>query len=75
MALTADAELYILDEPLANLDATGRTTVMQEIWDRTSGKMLVMIMHGAGEYISSFDHVHVLGREVAADNEEYEKTI
>jgi subfamily B ATP-binding cassette protein MsbA len=65
LALTSDADLYVLDEPLANLDVASRTTAMQAIKDRTRGRMLVMIMHDAKEYIPVFDHVHHLSRHNA----------
>jgi ATP-binding cassette subfamily B protein len=61
LALSTDADLYILDEPLANLDVTTRSIAVKEIRRRTHGKILVMIMHGAEEYASMFDQVHTLG--------------
>ncbi len=61
MALSQDADLYILDEPLANLDVHSRSIAMKEIQRRTDDKMLVIIMHGAEEYYSTFDRVHMLG--------------
>jgi ATP-binding cassette subfamily B protein len=62
MALSKDADLYILDEPVANLDTGSREIAMEAIFARTHGRMLVMIMHGAEAYRSRFDHVHELGR-------------
>lgn len=61
IALSNDADLYVLDEPLANLDMATRSIAMEEIQRRTQGKILVMIMHGAEEYSSMFDQVHLLG--------------
>jgi len=61
LALSHDADLYVLDEPLANLDVTARSIAMEEIQRRTQGKILVMIMHGADEYSSMFDQVYMLG--------------
>lgn len=60
LVLARDADLYVLDEPLANLDMATRTLAMKEIQRRTAGKMLVMIMHGADEYAPMFDQVCVL---------------
>lgn len=60
LALSTDADLYILDEPLANLDVETRSIAIKEIQRRTRGKILVMIMHGADEYASMFDQVHTL---------------
>lgn len=61
LALSHVADLYVLDEPLANLDFPSRSIAMREIQQRTSGRILVMIMHGAEEYSSMFDQVHILG--------------
>jgi ATP-binding cassette subfamily B protein len=61
LALAQDADLYVLDEPLANLDLASRAIAMAEIWRRTEGRTLVMIMHGAGEYTTMFDQVQTLG--------------
>lgn len=60
LALTQNADLYILDEPLANLDVSSRSIAMKEIKRSTHGKILVMIMHGSEEYSSMFDQVHML---------------
>jgi ATP-binding cassette subfamily B protein len=61
LALSVNADLYVLDEPLANLDGASREKAMREIQKRTTGRMLVMIMHNAEEYIQSFDSVCHLG--------------
>lgn len=65
LALSRDADLYVLDEPLANLDDPSRKAAMREIQARTRGCMLIMIMHNADEYVSVFDRVHRLGSETA----------
>lgn len=67
LALSHDADLYVLDEPLANLDMASRALAMGEIERRTRGRILVMIMHGADEYRSMFDQVHVLGEQAAGE--------
>jgi len=67
LALTLDADLYVLDEPLANLDSSSRALAMREIQRRTRGRMLVMIMHKADEYRSIFSHVHLLGGYLEAE--------
>lgn len=61
MALSKEADLYILDEPVANLDTGSREIALDAIFARTQGRMLVMIMHGAEAYRNRFDHVHGLG--------------
>lgn len=64
MVLGEDADLYILDEPVANLDTASREIAMDAIFARSHGRMLVMIMHGAEAYRARFDHVHELGRSM-----------
>lgn len=61
LALSLDADLYVLDEPLANLDTASCDLAMREICRRTAGRILVMIMHNADDHLPLFDHVHVLG--------------
>lgn len=61
LALSHDSDLYVLDEPLANLDVRSRSVAMEEIRLRTREKILVMIMHSVDEYTSIFDQVHILG--------------
>ena len=60
MTLSKSADLYILDEPLANLDSHSSRIAMQMIVERTRGKMLVVIMHNADEYKRLFDKVVTL---------------
>jgi len=57
LALSKDADLYIMDEPLANLDIESKAVAMRAIFDRTQRKTLVVIMHGAGQYYSLFDRI------------------
>lgn len=65
LALSQDADLYVLDEPLANLDMRSRSIAMEEIQSRTRGRILLIVMHGAEEYFSIFDQVHMLGKDQA----------
>lgn len=60
LVLAQEADLYVLDEPLANLDGTTRALAMREIQRRTEGKMLVIIMHGADDYAPMFDQICLL---------------
>jgi ABC-type bacteriocin/lantibiotic exporter with double-glycine peptidase domain len=55
MALSTTADLYVLDEPFANLDMGSRQLMLSEILERTRGGMLVMIVHDAADYIEVFD--------------------
>jgi ATP-binding cassette subfamily B protein len=57
MALSQDADLYVLDEPLANLDSESRQAAMELILEKTAGKGVILIMHGYQEYYRFFDRV------------------
>lgn len=57
MGLGKDAEVYILDEPLAGVDVGSKDTVMEDIFRYTKGKTLIIIMHGDGKYHGLFDRV------------------
>lgn len=57
LALSKDADLYIIDEPLANLDPESRDTAINLILERTGEKNLILVMHGAEEYHKRFDRV------------------
>jgi ATP-binding cassette subfamily B protein len=57
LALSEEADLYVIDEPLANLDTESRDTVFNLILERTKGKTLILVMHGADEYLKYFDRV------------------
>ncbi|WP_421567818.1 ABC transporter transmembrane domain-containing protein [Stenotrophomonas sp. PD6] len=60
MALSKDADLYVLDEPLANLDTGAQKVAMEQIMAITKDRTLVMIMHGGLEYRDLFDGMHDL---------------
>ncbi len=49
MALSQDADLYVFDEPLSNVDVMSAEAVMKVITKLTQGKTVVVIMHGGGE--------------------------
>lgn len=57
LALSKDADLYIIDEPLANLDPESRDTAINLILERTREKNLILVMHGADEYHKLVDRV------------------
>jgi len=57
LALSREADLYLIDEPLANLDPGTRSVAMNLLIERTKGKSLVVIMHGFEEYHALFDRV------------------
>ena len=60
MTLLKDAEIYLIDEPLANVDIDSRDAVMHALLTHTQGKTLVAIMHGDEKYHRSFDRVVAL---------------
>ena len=64
LALSRDADLYVLDEPLASVDVESRPLVMNAILNRTAGKTLIVIMHGHQEYVPAFDRAVEMGQEV-----------
>ncbi|GEM46908.1 ATP-binding cassette domain-containing protein [Deinococcus cellulosilyticus] len=57
MCLLKDADCYILDEPLANLDRSSEDTVMEAIFEATAGKTLLVILHGSEKHHARFDGV------------------
>lgn len=62
MVLLKQAELYILDEPLAGIDIDSKREVMETIMEATEGKSLMVIMHGDSEFHASFDRALDLSR-------------
>jgi ABC-type bacteriocin/lantibiotic exporter with double-glycine peptidase domain len=57
LALSREADLYLVDEPLANLDPGARAIAMNLLIERTRGKSLIVIMHGFEEHHALFDRV------------------
>lgn len=57
LALSREADLYMIDEPLANLDPESKGTAMNLILERTKEKTLILVMHGSEEYHKLFDRV------------------
>jgi ATP-binding cassette, subfamily B, bacterial len=57
LALSQEADLYVIDEPLANLDPESRETAINLILERTKEKSLILVMHGSEEYHKLFDRV------------------
>lgn len=68
MAISTDADLYVLDEPFANLDTESRRLMLDEILERTRGGMLAMVVHDAANYSKLFD------RTVRIDRVQADKT-
>lgn len=57
MALSKDADLYLFDEPLANVDAASKEVVMARILDRTRGRAALVTLHGDERYWGRFERV------------------
>ena len=60
LALSQDAELFVFDEPLNNIDLESMDVVMDYIIERTRGKILIVIMHGGEKYYKLFDRMLTL---------------
>lgn len=57
LALAQEADLYVIDEPLANLDPESKEIAINLILERTKGKTLILVMHGSEQYHKLFDRV------------------
>jgi ABC-type bacteriocin/lantibiotic exporter with double-glycine peptidase domain len=58
--LSEDADLYLVDEPLANLDEHARDLVLHTLIERTRGRGLLVVHHGDEDLNSHFDRVATL---------------
>jgi ABC-type bacteriocin/lantibiotic exporter with double-glycine peptidase domain len=58
--LSEDADLYIVDEPFANLDSETTARVLQLLLERTQGRGLLVVHHGDLELDGRFDRVVTL---------------
>ncbi|WP_119672347.1 ABC transporter transmembrane domain-containing protein [Deinococcus sp. RM] len=57
MTVLREADLYVFDEPLANLDDQAQETVFRLLLERTVGRTLLVVLHGADQFLDHFDHV------------------
>lgn len=57
MGLIKDAELFVFDEPLANVDVESKSVIMNHIFNRTKDKILVVIMHGDDKFRNQFTKI------------------
>jgi ABC-type multidrug transport system ATPase subunit len=64
MTLLKDADIYLFDEPLANIDVASRDAVIQAQFQYTQGKTLISIMHGDTNYHRFFDRLIALDQKV-----------
>ncbi|MFT4113350.1 ATP-binding cassette domain-containing protein [Silvibacterium sp.] len=73
MALLKDADLYLLDEPLAHLDIASKEAIIRMILRETSGRALCVTMHGDKQFWQLFDrvlHIGGLGAEEQRERDE-----
>lgn len=55
MTLLKDADYYVFDEPLANVDVGSKHSVMEAIFTTTQGRGLIVVMHGDEQFTNLFD--------------------
>ncbi|MCM9078101.1 ATP-binding cassette domain-containing protein [Streptomyces spororaveus] len=58
--LCEDADVYLADEPFANLDDQGRELVFRLLRERTAGRGLLVVHHGDEDLDGRFDRVVTL---------------
>jgi ATP-binding cassette subfamily B protein len=63
--LCEEADLYLVDEPFANLDENARGLVLRTLAERTRGRGLLVIHHGDEDLNGHFDRVATLSRAIA----------
>lgn len=69
-ALARDAELFLLDEPFAGVDANTERTLLQLFGEMTDqGKSVVMVHHDLYAVKNYFDHIILLCNKLIADGE------
>lgn len=66
-ALVQDADLYLLDEPLAGVDAATERAIMDTLKElKAKGKTVLVVHHDLQTVEDYFDHVLLLNRTVVA---------
>lgn len=63
--VSEDADVYLVDEPFANLDENSRDLVLRTLKERTRGSGLVVVHHGDEDLDGHFDRVVTLSRAAA----------
>lgn len=63
--LAEDADVYLVDEPFANLDQHGRDLVLRALLARTAGRGLLVVHHGDDDLDTRFDRVVTLSAATA----------
>lgn len=75
LALSQKADLYVIDEPLANVDPETRTTAINLMLERTKGKTLILVMHGSEQYQRLFDRVIRIGSVSETNDSDRENSL
>jgi ABC-type multidrug transport system fused ATPase/permease subunit len=57
LTLSKESDVYIFDEPLANIDLISQNKVFDVILKFTRGKTLIVVMHDHERFISQFDRI------------------
>ncbi len=69
-ALCQDADLLIMDEPLAGVDKTSEKIIMDKVKDlKKKGKTIVCVHHDLNTLRTYFDHVVLINKYVIAQGE------
>jgi ABC-type multidrug transport system ATPase subunit len=67
IGLVKESDIYIFDEPLSGIDVSKKDDIMDEIFNNTEGKTLIVIMHGDEKYHSFFDKKLEFGKSSDTD--------
>lgn len=66
-AITQDAQLYIMDEPLAGVDETTERIIMDKFIEfQKNGKSIIAVHHDLNTLESYFDYLVILNRTIKA---------
>lgn len=66
-ALTSDAEIYFMDEPLAGVDIVTEKIIMDTIKEfQDNGKTIVVVHHDLNTIEKYFDHVVIINKKIVA---------
>ncbi|MGC9366009.1 MAG: ABC transporter transmembrane domain-containing protein [bacterium] len=64
ITLSKEAQMYIFDEPLSNVDLDNRSKIMEILFRTTENKILIVIMHRNEEYYNMFNRIINLSDEI-----------
>lgn len=75
IALEKEGDVYIFDEPVANIDEKSKKKIIELILEKTKDKILIMVLHGEKEFHDLFDEKLSIDSINNAKNETYENSI